>query len=161
VPWAIATSTALLIVMMLGVSNQYLARFQQPYSFDATSKMMVELIDAPLVLDLLSKPDVRNQLGNSEATGKNSSNGKKLEDILESHFNAVGGLARLSKIRSIRRSGDARLTRLNGKPVNLLVSGRVEMAAVVGKNRILNLTSVNFSMRRLLGTVRPRGNRVH
>ena len=144
VPWAIATSTVILVVMMLGVSNQYLARFQQPYSFDATSEMTVELIDAPIVLNFLSKPDARNQFGNSEVPNKSSSNGKKLEDILESHFNAVGGLARLSKIRSIRRSGDARLTRLNGKPVNLLVSGRVEMAAVVGKKSYIKLDFGQF-----------------
>ena len=65
VPWAIATSTAILAVMMLGVSNQYLARFQRPYSFDATSEMTVELIEAPIVIDLPSKPDVRNQVGRS------------------------------------------------------------------------------------------------
>ena len=65
VPWAIATSTAILVVMMLGVSNQYLARFQRPYSFDATSEMTVELIEAPIVIDLPSKPDVRNQVGRS------------------------------------------------------------------------------------------------
>ena len=144
VPWAIATSMATLVVMLLGVSNQYLARFQQPYSFDATSEMTVELIDAPIVLNLLSKPDVRNQFGNSEAPSKSSRNGKKLEDILEAHFNAVGGLARLSKIRSVRRSGDARLTRLNGKPVNLPVSGRVEVAAVVGKKSYLKLDFGQF-----------------
>ena len=63
VPWAIATSTAILVVMMLGISNQYLARFQRPYSFDATSEMTVELIEAPIVIDLPSKPDVRNQVG--------------------------------------------------------------------------------------------------
>ena len=67
VPWAIATSTAILAVMMLGVSNQYLARFQQPYSFDATSEMTVELIEAPIVIDLPSKPDVRNQMGRSSS----------------------------------------------------------------------------------------------
>ncbi len=65
VPWAIATSTAILVVMMLGVSNQYLARFQRPYSFDATSETTVELIEAPIVIDLPSKPDVRNQVGRS------------------------------------------------------------------------------------------------
>ena len=65
VPWAIATSTAILVVMMLGVSNQYLTRFQRPYSFDATSEMTVELIEAPIVIDLPSKPDVRNQVGRS------------------------------------------------------------------------------------------------
>ena len=65
VPWAIATSTAILVVMMLGVSNQYLARFQRPYSFDATSEMTVELIEASILIDLPSKPDVRNQVGRS------------------------------------------------------------------------------------------------
>ena len=65
VPWAIATSTAILVVMMLGITNQYLARFQQPYSFNATSEMTVELIEAPIVIDLPSKPDVRNQIGRS------------------------------------------------------------------------------------------------
>ncbi len=63
VPWAIATSMAMLTVIGLGISNQYSARFQQPYSFDATSEMTVEIIDAPVVLDLPSKPDVRNQVG--------------------------------------------------------------------------------------------------
>ncbi|MXV74376.1 sigma-70 family RNA polymerase sigma factor [Candidatus Poribacteria bacterium] len=65
VPWAIATSTIVLVVMMLGASNRYLARFQQPYSFDATSEMTIELIEAPIVIDLLAKPDVRNQVGRS------------------------------------------------------------------------------------------------
>ena len=131
IPWAIATSTVILVVMMLGISNQYLARFQQPYSFDATSEMTVEIIDTPVVLDLPSKPDVQNQFGNIDGTNKRGGTGTKLKDILESHFNAIGGLARLSEIRNVRRSGDAQLTQWNGQPVN--ESGRVEIAAVVGK----------------------------
>ena len=130
VPWAIATSTAILVVMMLGVSNQYFARFQQPYSFDATSEMTVEIIDASIVLEHRSKPDVRNQFGNTDSTHKRST-GMELNDILESHFNAIGGLARLSEIRNVRRAGDAQLTQWNGQSVN--ESGRVEIAAVVGK----------------------------
>ena len=65
VPWAIATSTIVLVVMMLGASNQFLARFQRPYSFDVTSEMTVELIEAPIVINLPVKPDVRNQVGRS------------------------------------------------------------------------------------------------
>ena len=65
VPWAIATSTIVLVVMMLGASNQFLAHFQRPYSFDATSEMTVELIEAPIVINLPLKPDVRNQIGRS------------------------------------------------------------------------------------------------
>ena len=63
VPWAVATSMAILTVIGLGISNQYAARFQQPYSFDATSEMTVEIIDASIVLDFPSKPGVRNQVG--------------------------------------------------------------------------------------------------
>ena len=65
VPWAIATSTIVLVVMMFGVSNQFLAYFQRPYSFDATSEMTVELIETPIVINLPTKPDVRNQVGRS------------------------------------------------------------------------------------------------
>ena len=44
VPWAIAASTVAIVLLMIGFSNQYLSRFQKPYSFDATSEMTVELI---------------------------------------------------------------------------------------------------------------------
>ncbi|MCY3740484.1 MAG: RNA polymerase sigma factor [Candidatus Poribacteria bacterium] len=131
ITWALATSTVIFVVMMLGISNQYFTRFQQPYNFDATSEMTVEIIDTPVVRDLPSKPDVRNQFGNINGTHKRRGTDMKLNDTLESHFNAIGGLARLSEIRNVRRSGDAQLTQWNGQPVN--ESGRVEIVAVVGK----------------------------
>ena len=70
VPWAIAASSLILVVMALGASSQYLTRFQQPYNFDAPSEMTVELIDTPIVLNLASKPDVRTQPGKSEITSR-------------------------------------------------------------------------------------------
>ena len=70
VPWAIAASTVVLVLMMLGTSNQFLNRFQQPYDFDATSEMTVELIDTPIALNLASKPDVRTQFGRSTALSR-------------------------------------------------------------------------------------------
>ena len=72
VPWAIAASTVALVFVMLGASNQYLSRFQKPYSFDAMSEMTIELIEAPVVLNLASKPDVRNQFGNADTKNKNN-----------------------------------------------------------------------------------------
>ena len=72
VPWAIAASTLALVVLALGVSNQYLRRFQQPYNLDAPSEMTVALIDTPIVLNLTSKPDVRNQIGTSTVPNKGS-----------------------------------------------------------------------------------------
>ncbi len=70
VPWAIAASTIAVIFLMLGIGSQHLSRFQKPYSFDAASEMTVELIEAPVVLNLESKPDIRTQLGNVNTPSK-------------------------------------------------------------------------------------------
>ena len=68
-PWAVATSTIILVALMLGLGAQQLARFQQPYSLDAPSEMTVEIVDAA-VINLPSDPDVRNQIGNVDAPDK-------------------------------------------------------------------------------------------
>ncbi len=75
VPWVIGVSTLVVVLLTLGLGSQYLTRFQKPYSFDAASEMTVELIEAPVVLDIESKPNVRTQLGNANAP--NSSDGLK------------------------------------------------------------------------------------
>ena len=69
-PWAIAASTLVLVVMALGAGNKSLTRFQQPYDLDAPSEMTVELIDTPIALNLTSKPDVRTQFGRSTAPSR-------------------------------------------------------------------------------------------
>ena len=80
VPWAVAVSTIAVVFLMLGVGNQYFARFQRPYSFDASSEMTVDIIEAPLVLNLASKPDVRMQLGNTDASDKNNVSNRQSDD---------------------------------------------------------------------------------
>ncbi len=70
VPWVIGVSTLAVVLLILGVGSQYLSRFQKPYSFDAVSEMTVDLIEAPIVLNLESKSDVRTQLGNVNTASK-------------------------------------------------------------------------------------------
>jgi len=74
-PWAAFGTAAVLIVLLLGTSNQYLARFQKPYSFEAQSEPTIEIIDTPVTLDIDSKPDVRNQIGETTFPGKSNSHG--------------------------------------------------------------------------------------
>lgn len=73
-PWAVAASTAAFVILLMGNGTQYLPRFQQPYSFDATSEMTVELIDTSLVLTSKQKISARNRIGNANThtQGKNS-----------------------------------------------------------------------------------------
>lgn len=81
-PWVIGAASTALIVLMLGIGSQHLAFFQKPYSFDAQAEMTVELVDTPIVLNLDTETDDRNQLGNSNAFGKNDNNGQKPDEIL-------------------------------------------------------------------------------
>ena len=81
VPWAIAASTLMALFLMLGVGTQYLSRFQKPYSFDATSEMSVELIEAPVVLNLEAKSDVRTQFGNTNTPGKRNASNRQPDNV--------------------------------------------------------------------------------
>ena len=90
VPWAIGVSTLAVVLLMLGIGNQHLSRFQKPYSFDATSQMTVELIEAPIVLDLEAKPDIRTQLGNSTAPNKSDGAGEQPDEVLFAAAQADG-----------------------------------------------------------------------
>ena len=49
---------------------------------DAQTEMSVELVDAPVVLNLETKPDVRRQFGNTNALGTNENNGQKPDELL-------------------------------------------------------------------------------
>ena len=80
-PWVIGVSALAVVLLILGIANhQSLSRFQKPYSFDAASEMKVELIDAPVVLNLESEPDNRTQLGNANAQDKNNGVGNQVDD---------------------------------------------------------------------------------
>ena len=67
-PWILTASVSVLILLILGVGSQKLARFQQPYSLEGQSEMTVELIDAPIIQDIDAKPDIRNRVGNNSDT---------------------------------------------------------------------------------------------
>ena len=74
VPWAIVVSTVTIAFLMSGIGNQqHLTRVQKPYNLDAASEMTIELIDAPITLPLVSKPDMRTQLGSPNAPQKENS----------------------------------------------------------------------------------------
>ena len=73
-PWA-AVGAAVVLVIIFGMGGQYLLRFQQPYSFDAQSEPTIELVDEPILIEIVAKPAVRNQIGRTIIPGKNSGTG--------------------------------------------------------------------------------------
>ena len=75
VPWVAFSATAICVVLLLSASNQYLARFQKPYSFEAQSEPTIVIIDAPVVRETDVKPALRNQAGRATAIDKSTGAG--------------------------------------------------------------------------------------
>ncbi len=71
IPWSAFGAAAVLIILLLGMSNQYITRFQKPYSFEAQSESTIQIIDALIVLDVDSKPAVRRQVGRAVPSSEN------------------------------------------------------------------------------------------
>ena len=73
-PWTVAASTTIFVILLMGSGTQYLARFQQPYSLNVKSETTVELVDTSLVHVSKKKLDVRNQFGNTDVPSRNKGN---------------------------------------------------------------------------------------
>ena len=77
-PWAAIGTATVLVILLLGMSNAYLARFQKPYSFEAQSEPTIEIIDTPIILDIAAKPAVQNRMGRAAFVGKNRGTGTQV-----------------------------------------------------------------------------------
>ena len=62
-PWIAVGAFTILVTLLLGGNNRHLVRFQKPYSFEAVSQPTIEIVDAPIIHNMDSKPSVRNQIG--------------------------------------------------------------------------------------------------
>lgn len=61
-PWAVfGSAAAILIMAIIGLSNHHLFSFQEPYSLDAQSEPMIEIVDAPTLFDTNIKRTAQNQ----------------------------------------------------------------------------------------------------
>ena len=116
-PLAALGSSAILIILLMGASNQFIARSQPPYSFDAQSESTIEIVDAPVIRNIISKPDVQNRVGSDTIPGRNSNKGlptgtqsmknNTAQEAMQWHLpeNAKARLGK-GKIREIQYSSD-------------------------------------------------------
>ena len=49
-PWALSATSAILVFMLVGIGFQHHFQFQEPYSLDAASETMIEIVDTQFVL---------------------------------------------------------------------------------------------------------------
>ena len=80
-PWLIAASTFVVVLLMLGFGNsKYLSRFQKPYSLEANSEIKIDIVEAPVVANLALKSDVQRRLGSVNAQSNDRSPEQQLND---------------------------------------------------------------------------------
>ena len=80
VPWMALGTATVLVILLLGASHQYLARFQRPYSFEAQSEPTIEIIEAPVVLNTVARPALRNQPGQANTPNENNRVGSQVSE---------------------------------------------------------------------------------
>ncbi len=81
-PWGLSFASTFLVILMMGFGTRALSRFQQPYSLDATSEMTVELVDAPVVLELARKSDALTRFGSADTPSKKRGSGFQAKSLL-------------------------------------------------------------------------------
>ena len=153
IPVAVSAATAISIFLMIGVGSQYLARFQRPYNLNAQSETTVEIIDAPIVLDIQTKPDLRNQVGRFDTTDKSNEAGPQVSEPV---MLAAAQVEKETRPPTAQQWVQATGPEGGGSVLGLLVSstGDVYSASSVGVYRL----SPGASMWTLVNTTVPIAN---
>lgn len=154
-PWIAFGTAVVLIVFLLGASNQYLVRFQKPYSFEAASKPTIEIIEASIVLETTVKPAVRNQVGRAGTVSKNrrissqNAEGTSTSDVPVAPVHPEGAAAWMPDpaLRAVVRetlgiAKDVSLTQSDMKQLTELHAENRQITNLIGLEYATNLTEM-------------------
>lgn len=80
-PWAALGSAAVLVILIMGISNQFLTIFQKPYNLDAQSATSIEIVDSPIILDIQSEPNTPRRIINAVVANNDDGSGDQVSDL--------------------------------------------------------------------------------
>lgn len=116
-PWAAFGTATILVMLLLGAINQYVAHFQKPYNFEALSKPTIEIVESPIRIDIVSKPTVRNKIGRGVTNNRNEGIGAMAsDDVLPA--NAQKNSLNSSTVRWTQANGPQGFPRFNIFPTS-------------------------------------------
>ena len=78
-PWGLSVTSAILVLLLMGIGVQYLLLARQPYDVNPESALAVEIIDAPTRFVNEIKPALRNSPGNTDIPNKSRGTGEKTD----------------------------------------------------------------------------------
>lgn len=74
-PWVAFSSAIVLILLLLGGMNIFVAHFQRPYDFAAHSEPTIDIVESPIDIDFISKPLAENRIASRVADSISKSAG--------------------------------------------------------------------------------------
>ncbi len=165
-------SSIVLIVFLLGMSNQFLNRYHSSYSLDAQSETTIEIVEVPIITEIKSILDEQNRVGNDTSPGNSSNNSlqkgnKEMQNNLQQDSTKWklpdGAKARLGKgfVYDLTYSPDGKLLAASGtmgiwiydadtgEELNLLIghTDGVSSVAFTPDNKLLASGSKDNSIR--------------
>lgn len=81
VPWAAFCSAAVLVILLMGISNQFLTMFQKPYSLEAESATSIEIVDSHIILDIQAQPNTQKRIVNVAIANADDGLGENVSDL--------------------------------------------------------------------------------
>ena len=73
VPLGVSAVAAIcFLLLLIGVGSQHLLQFQKPYSLNANSESMIEIVDVKVLMDVNTKPVIKRQTGKTVVREKNT-----------------------------------------------------------------------------------------
>ena len=79
-PWATFGTAAVLVILLLGAMHQYIVHFQKPYNFEALSEPIIEIVESPIDIDIISLPGDRNKIGRGVINSSREGAGATVSD---------------------------------------------------------------------------------
>ena len=79
-PWAAFGTAAVVMILLLGAMNQYIAHFQIPYDYTALSEPTIDIVEAPIHIDIISTPTKRNRIARGVTNSKREGVGTIVSD---------------------------------------------------------------------------------
>ena len=92
-PWAALGTAAVLVLLLIGAMDQYIAHFQKPYDFAARSEPTIEIVESPIKIEVIPLPDMPNRIGrgisksHNEGVGTNNSDEGIASNVKDNPFN--------------------------------------------------------------------------
>lgn len=81
-PWAALGSAAVLVILLMGISNQFLTMFQKPYNLESQSETSIEIVDSPVMLDIQSQPDTQRRIVNAVVANADNGSGEQISNLV-------------------------------------------------------------------------------